>query len=202
MVLWLSKAPFNSLFYGYAYSKQIVIFYNNLWGLRSNAHVWMPMHACMNDCSWHGNWLLVVTSSIRKKKPRNWFKQKQQPFLVVNNNKMCFDRRCYSFYGNLWLQLVCGRAQTVMNFYDGCEAMAMKKFLCFCLVLCSRHGGMRGEPACLHWWMMGWLARTHICLYKLKDTEEGGRMYGLPQLRMDCRHKYSLVNFCRNTCVF
>lgn len=129
MVLWLSKAPFNSLFYGYAYSKQIVIFYNNLWGLRSNAHVWMPMHACMNDCSWHGNWLLVVTSSIRKKKPRNWFKQKQQPFLVVNNNKMCFDRRCYSFYGNLWLQLVCGRAQTVMNFYDGCEAMAMKKFL-------------------------------------------------------------------------
>lgn len=30
MVLRWSKAPFNSLFYGYAYSKQIVIFYNNL----------------------------------------------------------------------------------------------------------------------------------------------------------------------------
>lgn len=106
MVLWLGKAPFNSLFYGYTYSKQIVIFYNNLWGLRSNLHVWMPMHACMNDCSWHENCLLVVTSSIWKKKALYWFKQEQQPSLVVNNNKMCFGRGCYPFYGNLWLQHV------------------------------------------------------------------------------------------------
>lgn len=146
--------------------------------------------ACMNDCSWHGNCLLVVTSSIWKKKALNWFNQEQQPSLVVNNNKMCFGRGCYPFYGNLRLLHVRELS------------WSKKRFSCFCLVLCSRQGGMWEEPVCLHWWMMGWLASTHICLYKLKDTEEGERMYGYPQFGMDCRHQYSLVNFCRNRCVF
>lgn len=38
--------------------------------------------------------------------------------------------------------------------------------------------------------------------YILKDTEEGERMYGLPQLRMDCRHKYSRKLLQKHMCVF
>lgn len=31
--LWLNKVPFNSLIYGYADSKQVIIFHNNLWSV-------------------------------------------------------------------------------------------------------------------------------------------------------------------------
>lgn len=59
-VLWSNKVPFNSLFYGYAYPKQIIIFHNNLWwsertGIECiNLHLCIEMHVWpnMSDCSW------------------------------------------------------------------------------------------------------------------------------------------------------
>lgn len=66
-VLWLNKVPFNSLIYGYAYSKQIIIFHSNLWWSECtgtecmNPQLWINMHRCMSDCSRqvvHLNYLL------------------------------------------------------------------------------------------------------------------------------------------------
>lgn len=62
-VLWLNKVPFNSLIYGYAYSKQIIIFHNNLWWSESTGR------ECINPCvcsreRMHERLQLTSTSSL------------------------------------------------------------------------------------------------------------------------------------------
>lgn len=90
---WSNKVPFNTLFYGYADSKQIIIFHNNLWwsvhaGIEC-AHLLLcvQMHTCYEQ--------FIITSCLvttrLQREPRTSSKSEQHTPVVCDDNT-CFDR--------------------------------------------------------------------------------------------------------------
>lgn len=192
-VLWSNKVPFNSLFYGYAYPKQIIIFHNNLWWSERTGIECINLHLCIEMHVWP-TWVIaadkqfiITTCSVTASMQKEEKKEQQIPSPVVRNNNTCLGRSHSLYYGDPRLLHVCGRAELSLCigwvrvlWAQVWHIVGPSRCFCFCFVLRCRQAGMWKESVFSHWWMTGQPVSMHIGLCRMKGREEGGEGLGLP----------------------